>query len=250
MRNTVFFFFLLLLISPFRGLGQTDSTHALPRPYVEGNIGLGLAPRALFMPSSTAEWMDYVKPGYCAGLSGEMPLFQSWFGARAFFEYYSNSFDMKKYTGVEQAGVGSSSVTSISYGVFTQYAFGLGAFASHSFNKLTIELYAVAGGEYLSLPNTEVDVKITSPGQSEYTNTVIYSTKLQFGYGGGIDAAYNVSKQLSLSLAIDCQAAKVPYKYTIYEDYIQHINYQYNYTGTATVFITGIKVGLRYSFGG
>lgn len=251
MRNTVTFVFLLLFLLPLRGRGQvqSDSADALPRPYIEGNIGFALAPRTLFNSSSTTDWMDYVKPGYCAGLNGGLPLFHSHFGIRGTWCYYRNGFNMNKYSNLQQSSIASSAVTSVDYGDFTQYSFMLGGFASYSLHKLSIEFFALAGGEDLILPNTEVDIKITSPGQAEYTSTVVYTTKLQFGYGGGAEAVYNINKKLAISLSLDCLASKVPFKDVIYDDYIQHINYQYNYTGTATVFITSLKAGLRYSFG-
>jgi len=143
----------------------------------------------------------------------------------------------------------NSTVTSVSYGSFAQYSFMAGAFASYTKHKLTFEAFALAGAEYLYLPNTAINVVITSPGQAQYTRTVIYNTYLAFAYGGGIEAAYSLYKNLSVSLAADCLLAGVSYHSTRYDEYIQNIGYTYYSSGLAQVFMPGIKAALRYSFG-
>lgn len=226
---------------------QKDSVKYYLQPSITGTIGVGFSITNLNQ-ANNQEWMDFVKPGLNTSVSGQVPLVHSHFGARASFIYCRNSFDMPRFLKQLDSSAPHSTATSISYGAFTQYALLLGS--SYSFydkkRKTICDIWLQFGAEYLSLPNTEVNMAVSQPAQSNWNSTVVYSANFGFAFDVGSTTSWRLSKKWWLSISVELLYADVAYNDVKYDVYIQHIQYTTPAFGTAHMATESLMAGIRY----
>jgi hypothetical protein len=225
---------------------QHDSCKHTPRPYADLSGGVGLAPEAVFMPSSLS-WMGYMLPGFNANISGGIPVAKSNFGIAGQVSYYGNVFNMNKYmNNINLYAANGTVYTAVSYGSYIQLAYMVGAFAAYAIDKTTIEVKVMGGFESITLPNYNYTVTEPQvPGFSE-TDTYIYTTSMSVAFGAGLQIGYAITKNFSIIYNSDMVITNVPYNLTAYRD--QTVS-KASGTGDAPVFMMNAAIGLRYSFG-
>jgi len=255
MKKLICVFLLLLqfvLIDPLKGIGQnyvsSDSLRGIKETYIGIGGGVSLAPERLFHSHSNGAWIDYPKTGYTINLNGRLQISHYQFGIILNLGYYSNAFDINKYLNFNTQDVGST-VTSLSYSSFTQVTPLIGGSYIHSFGRLSVDLRVLLGIDFVTLPNTEVDVHASS-SNPEYTNTYIYTATTGFAVGGGISASYPINRSLSASVGVNFVLASAHYNTVQYKDYSLGVNYRYDTFGsTANLDMMNMSLGLNYGFG-
>jgi len=124
----------------------------------------------------------------------------------------------------------------------------VGAFASKTFGKLSLEVWAQAGLEDLYLPNYE-DSFVFTTNQNPYTYTQIYSHPLNLALGGGIGAAYKISVKVALNAHVGLLSANLPYIGNYYKDYyLQGLLFSGVFNQSAHVVMLNTSLGVSYYF--
>jgi len=242
MKNLLFVFLLL----PAFALAGGKDTARTGQTYIGLNAGVGLAPERMISPASNSIWMDYFEPGYTINLTARAQLFHSQFGLAGKLSFCSNGFDIGKYLALNTPNV-TSTVTSLSYGSFTQFSPMIGISFRHSFGKLAFEARLLGGKEFITLPNSGIDVK-DPPTQPEFTWRQEYITNPGFDWDAGIGLSYFVCKGLSAMFNIDFLNGSATYGLTQSKDYINGVNYSYTSSSTAAVAFVSSTLGLCYNY--
>jgi|SRR6185312_8160444 len=189
----------ILLLLPQFVFAQRDSLKAISGPLLNLSSGVGFSPA--YVASKNSQWVNYLKPGYHGTVSTDVPLFHSFWGIKASFEYMDNAFDLNKYVAYQNSQASYRTITPISYGAFNQWFLMLGAYASVSCHKMCFKLWAQGGLQYLALPNYEENV-VFQTNESPYNYTVINNHALAAAFGAGINASYQLSKRIAATAGI------------------------------------------------
>jgi hypothetical protein len=241
MKKYVYVIMLFAIAVGVWGKPVQDSAKAKPKAYIGIDGGLGFTPYSSLLNSG---WLYYLKPGYAIDLIGRTPLFHFGLGLDGKVSFYGNNFDIDKYISYVEPGA-TTTTTAKSYGAFSQFAILIGPSFMYTRCKLSIEAKAMPGIYFISLPNSQLDIKQPYP-EPEYTITNLYTSQLGLGFDGGISFKYRLLSRLQICLNADILMASVHYQQTEYKDYKLGIDYTYLWNYTANITMLGLSVGVEY----